>query len=334
MSIWSPFLSPLVGLTSWWNPKLQLFISRLWHVVQTICAYSTEKWKMGKQTVYLGTMDRLFTVKHNIIPKKFGFPQRFLHHNMSCQSSSPEQQRYGTENFNLSSCFSNNLQLEIVKSQLDSCVNVKISVAHNFGLSGSFLLIFVEFKLVQKMPHKRMYYPDYHLVEERNSSKSNWRLFKISVCIPGTYHRAVEKGITHFPCQHLHLPITPISDNKSTIASQIIIEFAAILWSILKHATTKHAKSIGILQNTHASINLHLQWVISEISGTNFPCSNLLQHTTYLMQVWAFKQQGYSAAEHHTTTWTAINPLVFSHVFGQTLMLPKKFNETEHSMIR
>ena len=128
---------------------------------------------MGKQTVYLGTMDRLFTVKHNIIPKKFGFPQRFLHHNMSCQSSSPEQQRYGTENFNLSSCFSNNLQLEIVKSQLDSCVNVKISVAHNFGLSGSFLLIFVEFKLVQKMPHKRMYYPDYHLVEERNSSKSN-----------------------------------------------------------------------------------------------------------------------------------------------------------------
>ena len=46
--------------------------------------------------------------------------------------------------------------------------------------------------------------------------------------------------------------------------SQVTKEVAAVLNIELKHATTKHAQTIGLLERTHASVNSHLKAATGE----------------------------------------------------------------------
>ena len=59
--------------------------------------------------------------------------------------------------------------------------------------------------------------------------------------------------------KHGYLPTTLISDKGTTFMSHIIKEVARVLGINLKHATTTHAQTIGLLEQSHASIKQALK---------------------------------------------------------------------------
>ena len=54
--------------------------------------------------------------------------------------------------------------------------------------------------------------------------------------------------------KHAYLPATLISDKGTAFVSHVITEVAGVLGITLKHATTKHAQTIGLFERSHASI--------------------------------------------------------------------------------
>ena len=59
--------------------------------------------------------------------------------------------------------------------------------------------------------------------------------------------------------KHAYLPTTLISDKGTAFTSHVIKEVAGVLGVNLKHATTKHAQTIGLLERSHASIKKALK---------------------------------------------------------------------------
>ena len=64
--------------------------------------------------------------------------------------------------------------------------------------------------------------------------------------------------------------------------SQVTKEVAAVLNIELKHATTKHAQTIGLLERTHASVKAHLKAATGEfrINWHKFLPLAVLNHNT------------------------------------------------------
>ena len=59
--------------------------------------------------------------------------------------------------------------------------------------------------------------------------------------------------------KHAYLPTTLISDKGKAFMSHVTNEVAGVLGITLKHATTKHAQTIGLLEQSHASIKQTLK---------------------------------------------------------------------------
>ena len=59
--------------------------------------------------------------------------------------------------------------------------------------------------------------------------------------------------------KHAYLPTTLISDKGTAFMSHVIEEVAGVLGITLKHANTKHAQTIGLLERSHASIKQALK---------------------------------------------------------------------------
>ena len=66
--------------------------------------------------------------------------------------------------------------------------------------------------------------------------------------------KAVAKVLFNNMIEHAYLPTTLISDNGTAFMSQVIKEVAGVLGITLRHATTKQAQTIGLLERSHASI--------------------------------------------------------------------------------
>ena len=64
--------------------------------------------------------------------------------------------------------------------------------------------------------------------------------------------------------KHTHLPTTLISDKASAFVSHVIKEVAGVLGITLKHATTKHAQTIGLLEQSHGSVKQELKIATGE----------------------------------------------------------------------
>ena len=67
------------------------------------------------------------------------------------------------------------------------------------------------------------------------------------------------KVIIDIMTRHAYLPTLIITDRGSVFASQVIHEVAETLGINLKHATTKHAQTIGVLERAHATIKTSLK---------------------------------------------------------------------------
>ena len=84
--------------------------------------------------------------------------------------------------------------------------------------------------------------------------------------------------------RHAYLPTLIITDKGSVFVSQVIHEVAEILGINLKHATTKHAQTIGVLERAQATIKTSLKMASGEYRKQwhNFlPIAILNYNTTY-----------------------------------------------------
>ena len=69
----------------------------------------------------------------------------------------------------------------------------------------------------------------------------------------------IAKVIINIMTKHAYLPTTLISDKGTAFTSHVIKEVAGVLGITLKHPTTKHAQTIGLLEQSHASIKQSLK---------------------------------------------------------------------------
>ena len=72
------------------------------------------------------------------------------------------------------------------------------------------------------------------------------------------------KVIIDIMTRHAYLPTLIIADKGSVFVSEVIHEVAEILGLNLKHATTKHAQTIGVLERAHATIKTSLKLASGE----------------------------------------------------------------------
>ena len=84
--------------------------------------------------------------------------------------------------------------------------------------------------------------------------------------------------------KHTYLPTTIFTDMGTQFNSQVTKEVAAVLNIDLKHATTKHAQTIGLLERTHASVKAHRKAATGEFRNNwhqFLPLAVLNYNTTY-----------------------------------------------------
>ena len=75
---------------------------------------------------------------------------------------------------------------------------------------------------------------------------------------------SVARVIMDIQCKHTYLPTTIIADLGTQFNAQITHEVTAVLGFELKHATMKHARTIGLLERTHASVKTQLKAATGE----------------------------------------------------------------------
>ena len=71
--------------------------------------------------------------------------------------------------------------------------------------------------------------------------------------------KTIAKVLFNIMTKHAYLPATLISDKGTAFMSHVIKDVAGVLGITLKHATTKHAQTIGLLERSHASIKQALK---------------------------------------------------------------------------
>ena len=71
--------------------------------------------------------------------------------------------------------------------------------------------------------------------------------------------KTIAKILINIMTKHAYLPTTLISDKGTAFTSHVIKEVAGVLGVTLKHATTKHAQTIGLFERSHASIKKALK---------------------------------------------------------------------------
>ena len=92
------------------------------------------------------------------------------------------------------------------------------------------------------------------------------------------------KVIKDIMTRHAYLPTLITTDKGSTFISQVIHEVAEIMGINLKHATTKHAQTIGVLERAHATIRTFLRMASGEYGKQwhkYLPIAILNYNTTY-----------------------------------------------------
>ena len=113
------------------------------------------------------------------------------------------------------------------------------------------------------------------------------------------------KVIIDIMTRHAYLPTLIITDKGSVFISQVIHEVAEILGIYLKHATTKHAQTMGVLERAHATIKTSLKMASGEYRKQwhkHLPIAILNYNTTYHSSI-DCEQAEYSTAECHTISY-------------------------------
>ena len=117
--------------------------------------------------------------------------------------------------------------------------------------------------------------------------------------------KTIAKVLINIMTKHAYLPTTLISDEGTAFMSHVIKEMASVLGITLKHATTKHAQTIGLLERSHAQSNEH--WRLRQESGdhcgTNTSISRSLITILLTTQVLVVSRAEFSTAVVLTIFW-------------------------------
>ena len=89
----------------------------------------------------------------------------------------------------------------------------------------------------------------------------------------------IAKVIINIMTKHAYLPTKLISDKGTAFTSHVIKEVAGVLGITLKHAITKHAQKVGLLERSHVSIKQSLK---SE-TGERYHCGINTSALRYLI---------------------------------------------------
>ena len=92
------------------------------------------------------------------------------------------------------------------------------------------------------------------------------RIFEICICLSSFQPHAVNtaKVILDIMTRHAYFPTLIITDKRNVFVSQVIHEVAEVLGINLKHAITKDAQTIGVLERAHATIMISLKMASRE----------------------------------------------------------------------
>ena len=71
--------------------------------------------------------------------------------------------------------------------------------------------------------------------------------------------KTIAKDIFNIMTTHAYLPTILISDKRTAFSSHVIKEMAGVLGITLKHASTKHPQTVGLIEKPHASIKVALK---------------------------------------------------------------------------
>ena len=71
--------------------------------------------------------------------------------------------------------------------------------------------------------------------------------------------RTIAKVLINIMTNHAYLQTTLTSDKGTAFTSHVVKEMTGVLGITLKHATTKHAQTIGLLERFHSSIKQALK---------------------------------------------------------------------------
>ena len=105
--------------------------------------------------------------------------------------------------------------------------------------------------------------------------------------------------------KHAYLPTTLISDKGTAFMSHVNKEVAGVLGITLKHATTKHAQTIGLLERSHMSIKHALKIETGERRSFwhKYVRIAVLLITLLITKVLVLSQDESFTAITHTTSW-------------------------------
>ena len=108
--------------------------------------------------------------------------------------------------------------------------------------------------------------------------------YLFTYCVTKIDARSIARVLVDIMTRHAYLPTTIITDKGTQFMSEVMADTTRVLGIQLRHATTKHAQTIGILERCHASLKEALKISTGErrtMWHQFVPTATLNYNTTY-----------------------------------------------------
>ena len=108
--------------------------------------------------------------------------------------------------------------------------------------------------------------------------------YLFTYCVTKIDAKTIARVLVDIMTRHAYLPTTIITDKGTQFMSEVVADTTRVLGIQLRHATTKHAQTIGILERCHASLKEALKISTGErrtMWHQFVPTATLNYNTTY-----------------------------------------------------
>ena len=108
--------------------------------------------------------------------------------------------------------------------------------------------------------------------------------YLFTYCVTKIDAKTIARVLVDIMTRHAYLPTTMITDKGTQFMSEVVADTTRVLGIQLRHATTKHAQTIGILARCHASLKEALKRSTGErrtMWHQFVPTATLNYNTTY-----------------------------------------------------
>ena len=108
--------------------------------------------------------------------------------------------------------------------------------------------------------------------------------YLFTYCVTKIDAKTIARVLVDIMTRHAYLPTTIITDKGTQFMSEVVADTTRVLGIQLRHATTKHAQTIGILERCHASLKEALKTSTGErrtMWHQFVPTATLNYNTTY-----------------------------------------------------